>query len=105
MLNAIPGVKDSAVVGASQPGSQTRTRAGRARAAPGADLDDIVRQANAGLQDHQKIRAAALWPGSELPRTEGTRKLKRRELKDWLAGAGVGTPAPSSGSPTLRRRR
>ena len=27
----------------------------------------------------------ALWPGPELPRTEGTRKLKRRELKQWLA--------------------
>src|SRR5262249_33296105 len=33
------------------------------------------------------IRAAAVWPGNELPRTEGTRKLKRRELKDWLSNA------------------
>jgi hypothetical protein len=52
---------------------------------PGTDLDDVVRQANARLQDHQKIRAVAAWPGAELPRTEGTRKLKRRELRQWLS--------------------
>ena len=43
-----------------------------------------MRGANATLGDHQKIRAAALWTGPELPRTEGTRKLKRRELKNWV---------------------
>jgi long-chain acyl-CoA synthetase len=99
VLNAIPGVKESAVVGVSQPGSQTERVQAVLVAAPESDLDDIVKQANAGLQDHQKIRAAALWPGSELPRTEGTRKLKRRELKDWLATAAVGTPARRGGSP------
>ena len=26
------------------------------------------------------------WPGSELPRTEGTRKLKRREIREWVIG-------------------
>ena len=51
----------------------------------------IVRDANAALGDHQKIRAAAVWPGAELPRTEGTRKLKRRELKAWLAGSAEAT--------------
>ena len=30
------------------------------------------------LGDHQKIRSASVWPAAELPRTEGTRKLKRR---------------------------
>ena len=53
---------------------------------PGADVDEIVRGANLQLGDHQKVRGAAVWPESELPRTEGTRKLKRRELKSWLAG-------------------
>ncbi len=43
-------------------------------------------RANARLADHQKIRAAAVWPAGELPRTDGTRKLKRRELKAWIAG-------------------
>ena len=50
---------------------------------PGADVEAIVRAANATLADHQKIRAAAVWPSGELPRTEGTRKLKRRELRGF----------------------
>jgi long-chain acyl-CoA synthetase len=36
-----------------------------------------------------------VWPGTELPRTEGTRKLKRRELRQWLtAGTGVAAAPP-----------
>jgi long-chain acyl-CoA synthetase len=93
VLNAIPGIKESAVVGASQAGSQTERVQAVLVAAPGTDLDAVVRAANASLPDHQKIRAAALWPGAELPRTEGTRKLKRRELKEWLASATVGPTA------------
>jgi long-chain acyl-CoA synthetase len=26
-----------------------------------------------------------VWPGTDLPRTEGTRKLKRRAIRDWVA--------------------
>jgi len=49
--------------------------------------------------DHQKVRAVAVWPERELPRTEGTRKLKRRELKAWLSGEhGRQTPAGSTDS-------
>ena len=88
VLNELPGVKESAVVGATLPGSTSERVQAVVVAAPGTDLDDLVRLANAGLQDHQKIRAVALWPGPELPRTEGTRKLKRRELKQWLAETG-----------------
>ena len=66
-------------------------------AAPGTNLDDVVRQANTRLQDHQKIRAAALWPGTELPRTEGTRKLKRRELQQWVTGS-RSAPGPRRGA-------
>jgi long-chain acyl-CoA synthetase len=32
------------------------------------------------------VRAAVAWTGGELPRTEGTRKLKRRELRQWITG-------------------
>jgi long-chain acyl-CoA synthetase len=96
VLNELPGVAESAVVGGALPGSIAERVHAVILAAPGTDLDEIVREANARLQDHQKIRGAALWPGTELPRTEGTRKLKRRELREWLAtamGAGVPTPA------------
>jgi long-chain acyl-CoA synthetase len=51
-----------------------------------ADADAVVREANARLEEHQRIRAFSRWPGPVLPRTEGTRKLKRRELKRWVDG-------------------
>ncbi len=95
VLNDIPGVRDSAVVGASVPGSAAERVQAVVVGDTGLDLDTVVRTANARLGDHQKIRAAALWPGSELPRTEGTRKLKRRELKQWLLGAQGSRPAPA----------
>jgi long-chain acyl-CoA synthetase len=44
----------------------------------------VVRQANQQLEDHQKIRRAVVWPEPELPRTEGTRKLKRAEIREWV---------------------
>ena len=82
VLNSLPGVRDSAVVGLTRDGQE------RVHAAlllqPGVEADDIVRQANARLADHQRIRGARAWPGTELPRTEGTSKLKRRELKEWM---------------------
>ncbi len=99
VLNALPGITESAVVGASQPGSHAERVQAIVVAAAGTDLDEVVRLANATLQDHQKIRAVALWPGTELPRTEGTRKLKRRELRAWLASSGGGTPPTGSTDP------
>jgi long-chain acyl-CoA synthetase len=82
VVNEIPGVKDSAAVGVTQSGEE------RVQVAlvlePGTSPSDVVKAANAKLQDHQRIRAAAAWPGAELPRTEGTKKLKRLEIRNWL---------------------
>ena len=86
VLNELPGVVESAVVGAPLPGSTAERVQAVVVTRAGTDLDALVRQANGQLQDHQKIRAAVAWSGGELPRTEGTRKLKRRELKQWLTG-------------------
>ena len=97
-LNAQPGVKDSAVVGASAAGSTAERVHAVLVVEPGADVDAIVRAANATLADHQKIRAAAVWPSGELPRTEGTRKLKRRELRGWLTGHQTSAPHAASSS-------
>ena len=85
-INAQPGVRESAVVGAVVPGTSSERVHAVVVLEAGADLDVIVRAANARLGDHQKIRAAVVWPSGELPRTDGTRKLKRRELKAWIAG-------------------
>ncbi len=73
VLNGIPGVKDSAAVGTDRVHAVLVLE-------PGTEPDAVVRAANAKLEDHQRIRGTSIWPGGELPRTEGTRKLKRREL-------------------------
>jgi len=91
-------VIESAVIGAPVPGSTAERVQAILRLAPGTDPDAVMREANARLGDHQKIRAAAVWPGTELPRTEGTRKLKRRELRAWLVGQ-QGDGPPKGGSP------
>jgi long-chain acyl-CoA synthetase len=98
VLNELPGVTESAVVGTTLPGSVAERVQAVIVAAASTDLDEVVRLANTRLQDHQKIRAAALWPGAELPRTEGTRKLKRRELKQWLAGSGAPQKPDATGT-------
>jgi long-chain acyl-CoA synthetase len=82
VLNAVPGVRDAAVVGVAE-GAEERVHAVLVTD-PGVTVDAIVRDANARLPDHQRIRAASMWPSGELPRTEGTRKLKRGAIKAWV---------------------
>jgi long-chain acyl-CoA synthetase len=92
IVNEIPGVKDSAAVGVTQNGEERVQVALGVEA--GTQPSDVVRIANSKLQDHQRIRAAAVWPGPELPRTDGTRKLKRVEIRNWLqTGVAPATPA------------
>ncbi len=82
VLDEMAGVRESAVVGVAH-GSEERVHAVMVLD-PGADKDAIVRTANSRLQDHQRIRTASVWTAGELPRTEGTRKLKRGALRDWV---------------------
>ena len=93
VVNTIAGVKDSAAVGVTQNGDE-RVHVALV-AEPGTNTDEVVRAANTRLADHQRIRAAHIWPGSELPRTEGTRKLKRHEIRAWLQGGAGPALAPS----------
>ena len=93
IVGAVGGVRDVAVVGARQ-GSEERVHA-VVVLEPSVSAADVVREANAHLLDHQKVRGVSVWPGPELPRTEGTRKLKRREIRDWVAtGTAPTTTAP-----------
>lgn len=91
VLNDIPGVLDAAVVGDDRVHAVLIV-------GPGTGADQIVRDANARLEDHQKIRNVSVWPGAELPRTEGTRKLRRREIHRWVKGESV-VPTGGGGSP------
>jgi long-chain acyl-CoA synthetase len=83
VVATVPGVRDVAVVGVGA-GSDERVHAVLVLD-PDVDPQGVIRQANLGLLDHQKIRGVSIWPSGELPRTEGTRKLRRRELHDWVA--------------------
>jgi len=89
-LLAQPGVVDAAVVGLRVEGEE------RIHAVlvlqPGAGVEAIVRGANATLEDHQRVWSTSIWPGTSLPRTEGTQKLKRRELHRWASGETAGKP-------------
>jgi long-chain acyl-CoA synthetase len=93
-LNDLPGVRESAVVGVTHAGEE------RVHAVlvleTGGDADDIVRRANASLQDHQRIRGVSVWPDEALPRTEGTRKLRRGTIRDWVV-SGERPLAPAHG--------
>jgi long-chain acyl-CoA synthetase len=98
VVNAVPGVKDSAAVGVTQNGEE------RVQVAlvvePGTNPADVVKTANAQLADHQRIRAAQIWPGADLPRTEGTQKLKRHEIRAWLQ-TGAAPVAPGAKGNTV----
>jgi long-chain acyl-CoA synthetase len=98
VVNRVPGVRDSAAVGVTQNGEE------RVHVAlvvePGTNPSDVVKTANAELSDHQRIRGARIWPGAELPRTEGTKKLKRHEIRAWLA-TGASPAAAASGGSTV----
>ncbi len=93
-LMAQSGVREAAVVGVRVDGEE-RVH-GVLIVEPGADLRAIVRAANATLEDHQRVWSTSVWPGDSLPRTEGTQKLKRRDIQRWAAGsmeAGSSDPA------------
>jgi long-chain acyl-CoA synthetase len=96
VVNAVEGVRDSAAVGVTRDGEE------RVQVAlvvePGTNTGDVVKTANAQLADHQRIRAAHIWPGGELPRTEGTRKLKRHEIRAWLQTGAPPATAASTGT-------
>jgi long-chain acyl-CoA synthetase len=92
VLDEQPGVRESAVVGITE-GGQERVHAVLAIDA-GTDANAVVRAANARLQDPQRIRSASIWPASDLPRTEGTRKLRRAAIREWvISGATPVAPA------------
>ncbi len=97
-LAAQPGVREAGVVGLRVDGEE------RVHAVlvvePGADVQAIVRGANAGLEDHQRVWSTSVWPGDALPRTEGTRKLKRHDLQRWAAGE-PGGRAPAGAGATV----
>jgi long-chain acyl-CoA synthetase len=90
ILRSITGVHDCAVIGPDSVHALLVLQSG-------VDAEDIVRRANHRLEEQQKIKAVSLWPsGEELPRTPGTGKLKRAEIRNRVAD-GLRPTATSSG--------
>ncbi|AMY12333.1 Long-chain-fatty-acid--CoA ligase [Luteitalea pratensis] len=99
-LLAQPGVRDAAVVGRRWDGEE-RVHAVVVLDDP-ESLPHVVQHANATLADHQKIRSASQWTGTDLPRTEGTRKLKRTALRAWVESGEQANARPVTGEDALR---
>lgn len=90
VLNSIEGVRESAVVPEKQ-GAREQVHAVLVLE-PGRDAQAVVNEANEKLEQHQRIRGFSVWPNTPLPRTEGTKKLKRVEIAARTAGG------PAAGS-------
>ena len=97
VLDADPAIKESAAVGTDRVHAVLVLE-------PGADLAEVVRAANSKLQDHQRIQGVSVWPERELPRTEGTGKLKRAAIWEWVKSGGqTGQAEPSSTASRLEQ--
>jgi long-chain acyl-CoA synthetase len=98
VLNAIAGVRESAVVGEKQ-GARELVHAVLVLT-PETSAESVMSEANSKLESHQRVRAWSIWPGDSLPRTSGTEKLKRGEVAAWVAGS-VKTPAAPEDSGSI----
>ncbi|HLI82517.1 MAG TPA: AMP-binding protein [Bryobacteraceae bacterium] len=81
VLDALPGVRESAVIGVRPSGDGVAEEVHAVLVLnPGADSARIAADANRKLEAHQRIRGAFLWPEGSLPRTPETGKLRRSEI-------------------------
>jgi long-chain acyl-CoA synthetase len=95
VINALPGVRESAVV-ARVANGQERVHAVLVMD-PEYSAEGVIAAANQSLQDHQRVRSFSVWPGGGLPRTEGTKKLRRQVIRDWVGSGGPPSPASQPG--------
>ena len=87
MLETAPGRIEAVVL---PPGSQPVVRAGQEapprsadeEAAVRAEIERLVKAANADLSIHQRIAGWRLWPEPDFPRTH-TLKIRRNEVRAW----------------------
>src|SRR5579859_7977948 len=84
VLNAMPHVKESAVVAVRRDGEEQVHAALILRDAS-ADSASIVAEANRQLESHQRIQSWSVWPEEDFPRTASTMKVKRGEVARRIA--------------------
>ncbi len=104
VLNAQPGVRESAVVAANE-----QVHAALILYDAPADAAVIVGRANEKLEAHQRIRSWTIWPDPEFPRTESTMKLKRHEvarrIADGMPNSAAKLPSAASALDKLLARK
>jgi long-chain acyl-CoA synthetase len=88
-------VRDATVVGLEHAAGETQVHAVLIIRDP-ADVDDVIRTANAQLGGHQQIRGSSVWPDDDFPRNTSMKVLKRDVLA-WVEAHGGAAP-PSSAS-------
>lgn len=89
VLNAIPGVRESAVIGSRSAGEEqvhavVTLESGGSSSLPLIHPAEILRLANSRLAEHQKIKGVTVWTQELLPRTEGLGKLKRTKIREMV---------------------
>ena len=102
VLNQIAGVRDSAVVGVPIGSEERRARGARARAGAATTRTRSSGRPTRRSTITRRSAAPLVWPEAELPRTEGTRKLKRAAIRDWVKSGGA---APRLAAAGRRRAR
>jgi long-chain acyl-CoA synthetase len=95
VLDEVPGVVEAAVVGHREPGRPDERVHAVLVLEPGISADTVMAAANLTLLDHQRIRSASVWTTGPLPRTEGTRKLKRGAVRAWVDAGASPAAAPA----------
>ena len=68
-----------------------------------AEIDPMIRSANATLAVHQRVAAWRLWPGADFPRTH-TLKVQRDRVRDWI-GANQTLPTRDPEPPPRQDKR
>ena len=79
VLNDLPAVRDSTVVGMGVESAQS-VHAVLILDDAAADLDALIHDVNRRLESHQRIRTWSVWPEPDFPRTLSTAKVKRVEV-------------------------
>src|SRR5215469_14056583 len=97
VLNAIPEVKECAVVAARNNGEE-QVHAVLILRETGVDPAVVIGRANRSLESHQRIQSWSLWPEKDFPRTPSTMKVKRGEVARRIAEGGAPTRRQSTSS-------
>lgn len=95
VLEAQPQIRGACVVGREGDGGE-QVHAVLIPVEPAADLEVAVRKANAALEPHQRVQSWSVWPEPDFPRTTGTWKVRRLEVRARIEGrAGKAAGFPS----------